>query len=629
MYSRTLRLASSARVVAATATPTTRGFAATSLRSKTIVDSVKDAAQTVNKAAGAAALKGIETGEDLAAKAKPLADKAKSLTGDASEKAEELKSAAGEKVEEGKAFAGVKAEESKKKLGDAKTEAEKKAEDAGVAGAQFKAEAVKAGKDIKRDAEKAFQLCRETMAKSTTPGAHGPSGSTLALIAFLVLAIFYLFHSHPDFSRPVLNTKSATGGAKKKPAGAAVVQQAQSPLNLDSPADELSVWQRRIVAVGDIHGDLSHLTKILRMAHLIDLKGLWIGGDTILVQTGDIVDRGKDTIALYRFMDGLRPQAEKAGGGVVSLLGNHEIMNALGDWRYVTKEDIATFGGEKARRAAMTEGWIGQTWRTNYSITARIPYAHNFPSLPSSLLPTLPSTPLGSSSQSFLSDPTPPTPHPTYGDPFSHAAASFVHGGIQPGYLKGLKTETPIRRINEIGRGLLESLVRKPTTMQLPRDATPEQREFWSERGPMWDRLYALDEDDEEVCANAAEACKILGVRRLVMGHTPNFEGMVSRCDGKIILIDTGISRAYGGALSALEIVVTLTPYVPVATIPEDWDDGFDADRESLRKRAVGKGEGGEETSKWVEKEVVSAVYVGNRPRETLARSERIVELPV
>lgn len=37
----------------------------------------------------------------------------------------------------------------------------------------------------------------------------------------------------------------------------------------------------------------------------------------------DIVDRGRDTIALYRLMDALRTQAQRAGGGVVSLLGNH------------------------------------------------------------------------------------------------------------------------------------------------------------------------------------------------------------------------------------------------------------------------------------------------------------------
>lgn len=34
-------------------------------------------------------------------------------------------------------------------------------------------------------------------------------------------------------------------------------------------------------------------------------------------------------------MDKLRDQAEAVGGTVLSHLGNHEWMNAIGDWRYV------------------------------------------------------------------------------------------------------------------------------------------------------------------------------------------------------------------------------------------------------------------------------------------------------
>ncbi len=41
-------------------------------------------------------------------------------------------------------------------------------------------------------------------------------------------------------------------------------------------------------------------------------------------------------------------------------------------------------------------------------------------------------------------------------------------------------------------------------------------------------------------------------------GHTPNFEEIVSRCNASIIIIDTGISKAYGGVLSALEIEYSL-----------------------------------------------------------------------
>lgn len=53
-------------------------------------------------------------------------------------------------------------------------------------------------------------------------------------------------------------------------------------------------------------------------------------------------------------------------------------------------------------------------------------------------------------------------------------------------------------------------------------------------------RTYALDEDESAMCARAKEACELLGVRRLVMGHTPHFEGPVARCGGRVLLIDTG-----------------------------------------------------------------------------------------
>jgi 3',5'-cyclic AMP phosphodiesterase CpdA len=71
------------------------------------------------------------------------------------------------------------------------------------------------------------------------------------------------------------------------------------------------------------------------MANLIDTKSNWIGGTDILVQTGDIVDRGAYALDIYRMMRDLRGQADGAGGKVISVLGNHEVMNAIGDWRWV------------------------------------------------------------------------------------------------------------------------------------------------------------------------------------------------------------------------------------------------------------------------------------------------------
>jgi len=71
------------------------------------------------------------------------------------------------------------------------------------------------------------------------------------------------------------------------------------------------------------------------MAKIIDTSSRWIAGTDILVQTGDIVDRGTYALDIYRLMRDLRGQASASGGEVVSILGNHEVMNAIGDWRRV------------------------------------------------------------------------------------------------------------------------------------------------------------------------------------------------------------------------------------------------------------------------------------------------------
>lgn len=50
-------------------------------------------------------------------------------------------------------------------------------------------------------------------------------------------------------------------------------------------------YRRRIVAVGDLHGDLPNARRVLHMANVVDKEGHWSGGVDFFVQTGDIIDR--------------------------------------------------------------------------------------------------------------------------------------------------------------------------------------------------------------------------------------------------------------------------------------------------------------------------------------------------
>lgn len=111
----------------------------------------------------------------------------------------------------------------------------------------------------------------------------------------------------------------------------------------------------RIVAIGDIHGEIDGFKRILVAAGLADAAGRWVGGRTQLVQTGDYTDRGAGTRAVLDLLMALEPQARKAGGRAHILLGNHEVMNLIGDTRDATREIFATFTdaqSEKRREQA-------------------------------------------------------------------------------------------------------------------------------------------------------------------------------------------------------------------------------------------------------------------------------------
>jgi len=101
--------------------------------------------------------------------------------------------------------------------------------------------------------------------------------------------------------------------------------------------------QKRRIIVGDIHGELNIFKEIIRNAGLIDNKGRWIGGDNILIQTGDAIDRGPYSLDSFDFLRKLQKEAVKANGEVVRLCGNHELMILQGYYYYTNIDDPYAF----------------------------------------------------------------------------------------------------------------------------------------------------------------------------------------------------------------------------------------------------------------------------------------------
>jgi len=113
----------------------------------------------------------------------------------------------------------------------------------------------------------------------------------------------------------------------------------------------------RVVAVGDLHGDYQATRDVLYAAKLIDDNAHWIGGNATLVQTGDVLDRGDGESQILTLLAQLHDEAPKAGGQVVQLLGNHELMNAAHDFRYVTPGGQRDFDGDRTHELGPGGVW--------------------------------------------------------------------------------------------------------------------------------------------------------------------------------------------------------------------------------------------------------------------------------
>lgn len=263
----------------------------------------------------------------------------------------------------------------------------------------------------------------------------------------------------------------------------------------------------RIVAIGDVHGDLAATKRALVLAGAIDASDKWVGGELVVVQTGDQLDRGDDEQAILDLLDRLADEARAAGGALVTLNGNHEVMNALLDFRYVTPAGMRDFdGAADAKR-------------------------------PDAKLAELPEA-ARARAAAFMP-----------GGPYAkvlaerHIAAIvgdsvFVHAGILPAFVDDLVAIDASVRALLSGERNVGSVVDRAMDPQ----------------GPLWARDFAAD-DDPSMCAQLGDSLARLGAKRMVIGHTVQEDGITSACEGRVWRIDVGMAAHYGGPTQVLEIV--------------------------------------------------------------------------
>lgn len=282
----------------------------------------------------------------------------------------------------------------------------------------------------------------------------------------------------------------------------------------------------RVAAIGDIHGDMAALKEALALAGVIGADGKWSGGKTHLVQVGDLPDRGPDTKALIEYLMELEKQARRAGGFVHVLIGNHDAMNVYGDLRYVSPAEFAAFAGPRSKE--MRDEVIDAMLKRD-----------NPPDKDAFREKLEKEMPLGWVEHRRAWTP----PDGAFGKwTASHNTVLkiddtlFVHAGISP--------RVAAMSIGDINKKVREEL-RDPAKL--------EGGLTQAEDGPLWYRGLATG-TREEIGAHLNALLSTYAVKRIVIGHTPTRAPIQGRLDGRVIDVDTGMSRSYGGPKDCLLI---------------------------------------------------------------------------
>jgi hypothetical protein len=262
----------------------------------------------------------------------------------------------------------------------------------------------------------------------------------------------------------------------------------------------------KVYAIGDIHGDYNAFVLCLKKAELIDDNYHWCGKDAHVVQVGDVLDRKiRDTeytdedseFKLIALILKLQLESYTAGGGFHPIIGNHEIMNILGVFDYVSPMGFKHFKHSNQ----------------NKNMEARKKYFN-----------------IGGDFCKYIACGW--NPIIKIGDYI------FCHGGIS----LNIANKYSIENINFIMRDTLYG-----NKNNLEKNYFNEL--FLNNDSILWNRNFSVNlyPNKEYYEYNILkQILKKYNANYLVLGHTPQDDGIKKRFNGIVFCIDTGMSEAFG-----------------------------------------------------------------------------------
>jgi hypothetical protein len=276
----------------------------------------------------------------------------------------------------------------------------------------------------------------------------------------------------------------------------------------------------RVVVFGDLHGDYAKFHDMLSEAGLIDARDNWSGGQTHLVQVGDLPDRAPDTRKIVELMMKLEPQARRAGGYVHALIGDHEAMNMEGDLRYTTPGEFAAFAAPGSAQLR------DRYYATVVAALKANPPKEGLPKFDAAYRAQFDAEhPLGWvehqiawSTQGYIGKWV--LTHPAI---IRIDDMLYMHGGLGPEFV-------PFG-YDAMNRAVIAALNHQPEAKDGPHDI------LWNEQGPLWYRGLAWNKAETEA-ANVDAILARYQVKHIVIGHTKAYRQVNSRFDGKVILTD-------------------------------------------------------------------------------------------